>query len=230
MKTISKIILFVFFTAAAYSGQNDLAARIKDNISQYFQNKFSASEDELKISYKRFPKVNFNSQHDIDAAVYSQRQRIEPGYQTIWVELLRAGKLLKKYPVSLEVIIRREIWAAKSRIKFHQKITEDMLVKEIRYIKDNYANIILSKEDISGKEANRAIQAGSIFTSDLLRSAPVVHRGQKIKINVSAGSLLLSAEGIAKADGKIGDMINVRCLTTGKLLKARVQKPGIVTM
>jgi len=230
MNILTKILVFVLFSGAVFSGQQELEGRVRDNISRFFQDKFSADENDLKITYKRMPKLNFKSSQGIEVSISSQRYNAGPGYQTVWLELFRSGKQIKKYPVSLEVIIRKDVWIVNNRIKFHQRITEEMLTQESRYIKDNYANLIFDKNQITGKEAKRALRAGTVITSDLLRNAPVIHRGQKIKINVHSGSVLLTTEGTAKADGTIGEMINVRCAATGRLLKARVEEPGVVSI
>jgi len=230
MNILIKIVMFLFFSGTVCISQTELEIRVKDNISRFFQEKFSAAEDDLKITYKRLPQLNYESSRQIDASVSSQRHKARPGYQTIWVELSRSGRLIKKYPVSLEVVVRKDVWTVKNRIKFHQEITEELLKKESRYIKDNYTNLIFDKNQILGREAKRALRPGTIITSDLLRNAPVVRRGQSIKINVYSGSVLISTEGTAKADGTIGEMINVRCAATGRLLKARVEKPGVVSI
>lgn len=227
-KHINKILLPVILISLGYGASFNPANLIKRNVNLYFQQKFEVAEDNLRINYLRLPQEVLKSGRNLHVEVYSQRQQVRLGYQTVWVKLIRSDKLLKKFPVSVDVSLQKEICVAKQKIKFHSKITADMLKMEKRLIREDYDKLISGMDKIIGMEAKQVIGAGRIITADLLRQAPLIHRNQKIRIKIMAGGLLISMDGIARGEGTEGQMISVRCTATGKLFKARIQGPGDV--
>ena len=227
-KRMIKIALLFLLVAFSYGASHNPAPLIKRQVSLYFQKKFNTSEASLHISYLRLPDVTLSDGKGIRAEVYSQRSKIKLGYQTLWVKILQSGKLVKKFPVSVDVSLQKQVLVAGQKIKFHAKITPDMLTTETRLIRADYGKIVSEMEEISGMEAKQVIGAGSIITTDVLRRAPLIHRNQKVNIKIESGALVVSTEGIARGEGVKGEMIFVRCSSTGKVFKARILGPGDV--
>lgn len=77
-------------------------------------------------------------------------------------------------------------------------------------------------------EAKRNIKAGQILTPALVKAQKLVLRGQHITIVAQNKGINLSVKGKALMDGKKGQTIKVRNLSSKKLIFARVVSPGIV--
>ena len=77
-------------------------------------------------------------------------------------------------------------------------------------------------------EAKRNIKAGQILTPALVKAQKLVLRGQHITIIAQNKGINLSVKGKALMDGKKGQTIKVRNLSSKKLIYARVISPGIV--
>ncbi len=82
--------------------------------------------------------------------------------------------------------------------------------------------------DIIGKKLKKTVQAGSPISQKIVETLPVIYRGQKVKIVLSTGSLLLTATGLAHSDGRLEEMIRVQNLSSNKILYCRVAAPGLV--
>ena len=85
-----------------------------------------------------------------------------------------------------------------------------------------------SEEEFVGKKLKRSLRAGSPIKISMVESLPVIHRGEKVKIVVQSGSMLLTATGLAHSDGKVDDLIRVQNINSNKVVYARVAGPGIV--
>ena len=83
-------------------------------------------------------------------------------------------------------------------------------------------------EDFLGKKLKRSLRAGSPLSAAMVESLPVVYKGERVKIVIQSGALLLTATGLAHSDGKINEPIRVQNLRSNKVLFARVAAPGIV--
>ena len=85
-----------------------------------------------------------------------------------------------------------------------------------------------SDKRLINMEAKRNIKAGQILTPALVKAQKLVLRGQHVTIVAENKGLNLRVKGKALMDGKKGQTIKVRNLSSKKLIYARVVSPGIV--
>lgn len=74
----------------------------------------------------------------------------------------------------------------------------------------------------------RGVAAGSLLDAGQLRQRTAVDQGQQVSIRVQRGGLQISMDGIALQSGITGALIQVRNLSSGKAIQARVVGPGLV--
>ncbi len=79
-----------------------------------------------------------------------------------------------------------------------------------------------------GKKLKRSLRQGEVLTRTMIDTPPAVKRGQPVMIVLTRGALSLSAKGIAKRDGKPGDTIPVRNISSQKVILCQVTGPGRV--
>jgi flagella basal body P-ring formation protein FlgA len=85
-----------------------------------------------------------------------------------------------------------------------------------------------SPDEFIGKKITRSISASTPITMSMVESLPVVHRGEKVKIVIQSGVMMLTATGLAHSDGKIDELIKVQNINSNKVIFGRVTAPGIV--
>lgn len=85
-----------------------------------------------------------------------------------------------------------------------------------------------SPDEFIGKKITRSMRAGAPLSLSMVESLPVVHRGEKVKIVIQSGAMLLTATGLAHSDGKIDELIRVQNINSNKVIFGRVAAPGIV--
>ena len=78
------------------------------------------------------------------------------------------------------------------------------------------------------KVAKRNIRAGQVLTPNLLKEEKLVLRGQHITIVAQSGGLNLRVKGQALMDGKQGQTIKVKNLSSKKMIYAQVVGEGTV--
>jgi flagella basal body P-ring formation protein FlgA len=84
-------------------------------------------------------------------------------------------------------------------------------------------------EQVTGQSAKRRLRAGQLLNPSLLGAALLVRRGDKVKIVASQDGIQASANGEALADGKQGEVIRVRNLSSEKVIDAQVLESGVVS-
>ena len=75
---------------------------------------------------------------------------------------------------------------------------------------------------LEGRVAARVIRRGTVIMPNMLTSPLVLRVGSPVHIVVHSGGISLRAEGIAMEQGRIGRLIRVRNVRSGKVLRGRV--------
>lgn len=123
---------------------------------------------------------------------------------------------------ALANIIATSIPVKKGTILGPQHIKETVM--DISELKDPG----FSPDQFLGKKLRRNLRAGSPIKLSMVETLPVIHRGEKVKIVVKSGAMLLTATGLAHSDGKINDLIRVQNINSNKVVFGKVTGPGIV--
>ena len=107
-------------------------------------------------------------------------------------------------------------------------------VLSVRHLEETVMDIAdiqdpgFSVEEFLGKKLKRSLRAGSPVKVSMVEILPVVYRGEKVKLVIQAGPMLLTATGLAHSDGKINDLIRVQNINSSKVVFGRVTGPGTV--
>jgi len=81
---------------------------------------------------------------------------------------------------------------------------------------------------VTGLVASRNIEPGELITSDQIQMPIAVHRRQRVTVELRSGGIRISFNGMAHADGAIGDTVEVENLQTGERITATVIARGRV--
>lgn len=81
---------------------------------------------------------------------------------------------------------------------------------------------------ILGKRLKRTVRAHDVIHSSDVEIPPLIQRGQLVKIIIRTGNMHLSATGVARRDGKQGEIIRVRNANSNKLIQGKVTAAGTV--
>ena len=125
------------------------------------------------------------------------------------VEMTCAGPQLWHIYVPIDIRIMTKVVVAKQPITAKETITEDML-DYAEYDKNRvFSGYYKNFSQIVGQEAVSMMAAGAIITKHSLQKPIVIHRNQNVAIVAKKGFIMVKADGIAKSDGGLDDMIKV---------------------
>jgi flagella basal body P-ring formation protein FlgA len=89
---------------------------------------------------------------------------------------------------------------------------------------------LFSPERIIGLEPRRSISAGQVITGELLQPAKEVHSGDVVRVGITVGQARVEVVSQAQSDGRHGQLIPLRNLESGVIVKGRVDGPGVATI
>lgn len=103
---------------------------------------------------------------------------------------------------------------------------------DLKYSSQRYSQLhygyYTSANQLGGMEAKRNIRAGQVITPGQLSAQKMVERGQHVTIVAESGRLNLHVKGKALMDGRQGQTIQVKNLSSQKLIYAQVVGVGRV--
>jgi flagella basal body P-ring formation protein FlgA len=88
----------------------------------------------------------------------------------------------------------------------------------------------VAKKELLGMQMARTVSKGAVIEKDHIVSPAIIKDGEMVKIFARKGMLQISASGIAKTDGRLGETIRVKNISSNKLVHCQVDGPGIVSV
>lgn len=89
---------------------------------------------------------------------------------------------------------------------------------------------VYKPKNVIGMQAARTIGAGKVVEQNHITVPPVIEAGDLVKVIAGKGQLRISTKGVARSPGIIGDTIRVKNMRSNKLIYARVEGPGMVSV
>lgn len=89
-------------------------------------------------------------------------------------------------------------------------------------------DFVLELEEAIGKQVLRPLPPRQPIRKIMLDYPPVIHKGDRVMIEVRSGGLLVQTVGLAKAAGKAGETIPVQNQTSGRDVLGTVIAVGLV--
>jgi flagella basal body P-ring formation protein FlgA len=98
---------------------------------------------------------------------------------------------------------------------------EDLCLERINIAKAP-DRLVYDPAEAVGKRVRSSLQTGKYLQEHKLFEVPLVEKGDRVKLLVSAGPVNISTLGVAKTDGGAGDQIRVENLSSEKTVIGRV--------
>lgn len=153
-------------------------------------------------------------------------------------QALKPGRVLvqtqcpgtKPWKVYLPVTIKayRPVVVSNTNIARGQVLRASDIILQEREVSHHKSFGLYRLEQAINQVAKRHIRSGSVLSPMHIAPPKIIKRGSKIDIIANSGRVSVSMSGTALSDGRIGDLIRVKNLSSNKVLRAKVIAPGRV--
>lgn len=225
-RTLFLFAILVIFSTTTLAEQATMSfVQLETIAKKYIENKVKADQGEtlqIKLS---------ESAKSLNLPVCSNEVNVSSpsdgaNGQITTLELTCTGENSWHTYIPVEVNVMTTVLVAKEAIYPNEEITDDKL-DLASYDKNSlYTGFFKDKIDLHGKVASRLIPAGAVITKKNITAQLLIHRNQAISIVAKKGSIMIKAEGIARSDGALNDMIKVYNPTSKRTLDAVVVDAG----
>lgn len=204
-------------------------AQLLEIVENYIhQNKDNIPEGEVRFTALRVPKEILLPRGEVSWQVLPSRPEIVNS-SSFSIDFLVDGKPVKTCHVRGKLEILYPVAVALDNIKRGQPITEasiGFMQKDVTQLR----HPIFSAQDVVGMLAKRTLKKGRAINYEHITFPPVIAEGELVKIFATKGNLKITTNGIAKGSGLTGEIIRVKNITSNKLIYARVDAPGRVSV
>ena len=148
-----------------------------------------------------------------------------PGVRSVPVQVWLDRQLYRTVHVSFQVTI----WQRRAVLRRAVSAGEPLhagLFQVKRVAADGAGGMLALKlEALGGSVALKALPAGTTVSERDVHRQVVVHRGDHVTVRVVKGNVAVSDVGVAKADGRVGERVEVVLKSTGRELSGVVRGP-----
>ncbi len=150
------------------------------------------------------------------------------GRRAFRVQVSVDSQLIKTVSVVTSVTARAEVMTPVRWIKFHEVLQANDLVKTSVNLRTLNQDVIMQPDDLIGKQATRSLAPYQPIRPSYVTDPPLVHKGDRVMIEVRRGGLFVQTIGVAKASGQSGELIPVTNQTSGRDILGTVLAAGVV--
>jgi flagella basal body P-ring formation protein FlgA len=150
------------------------------------------------------------------------------GIQTLSVNVTVDGKEEGAILLSGKADIYQKVVCAKTYIERGTTLSmEDVRLNSVNISKAP-PDVLTRMEDVSGRLVTVTLREGAFLREKMLSTPPVIEKGDKVKLVAEKGALTIVTMGIAKTGGAEGAQIQVKNISSGKVVFGRVRDASTV--
>ncbi len=208
-------ILFFFFISVSFGSEAVVSKeRIKKDIERFLERKYP----DIEIVYISVPKIRPIRGESIKTYIKESSKTYSYIYLTYYV--YKDTQLLKRFSIPVRYKKVSYVVFSKVAIKRGEYITKDKVI--LKKFLGNPRHMFLSIDEVVGSKAKINIRENTPLKEYMIEPDYFVKRGSNVKIIYNKGIIHIELIGKALENGKKGQIINVKNLSSGKVIQCRV--------
>jgi flagella basal body P-ring formation protein FlgA len=144
------------------------------------------------------------------------------------VRIYTGGTLLRTETVRTQIEVLRDVVVAAKMIRSGSVLTAEDVRLMKKWVRRNMPDAISRVDEAIGKRITVQLHPGVEMSARILKDAPLVRKGQVVRVLFDNGSMRISTVGIPEEDGVAGSMIRIKNITSKKIIYARVLGASLV--
>ena len=222
------ILWTLCLTVKAGAGVVVPEAEIHTAVRDYVRGLLSAFEGEVTIEVRRQGDLRVEGTGAVRLRVRPSQTRSSARVIPVTLAVCRGPVVIREYLLSANVSYFDEVAVAARPIQRHEPIDEGAIAMERREVTTILGRYVRDAAELEGMRAKMRIGFGRPIDRRYVERAPVVERGDRVRIQVVIGGVTASTDGVAGESGAVGERIVVKNPSSREKLVAEVMAPGVV--
>ena len=196
--------------------------KIKKIVTDYIRQNIPPDNGMVRIKAVHVPDRVMLSKGRITYKVAAPRSRPLMGNCSLAVDFSVNGHSQKRMWATAQIEVLKPVVVTRKPLGRYKPITEDDIMLQTLDLANLPSNVLTDPEAVLGKRTKRAIGAQAPLRADVIELPPLVKRGDMVTIIVESKGLKVTARGLVKKKGRLGERIPVVNVDSKKVLYARV--------
>ncbi|MCK5684166.1 flagellar basal body P-ring formation protein FlgA, partial [bacterium] len=199
-----------------------------DAVTDYYLSEMDIEKDQLNLRIAHFPNTQRLPEDEYELEIERNQIHIKLGYQTIRLLVKKDNLIVKRYPLSVEVSVYKNVCVTRKKVSRNTAVSRQNLEIKRVLLSRNTEGILFSLDAGEDRVYARPISAGRIVRSSDLKVERDVKYGDKVKIRISSGPLVLLADGKILEEASVGGKVKVYINQSAKKKIGILLTPGLV--
>lgn len=222
------IILLSFGLAhvcsAAAIGENE----IKDAVRKHIEENASWPKDRIRVEYLAAIPETAIPAESATIQVRSRPGEKYIGRTSFTVRFCKGDMFIREETVRVRIEVLTDVVVSANGITRDAVIDPGDVTVTKKWMDTATTGVATDVNEVAGKKATIRIHPGTEITRHMLRSVPVVKKGEVVRIVLESGPMVISAVGLCQEDGGQGDLVRVQNTSSKKIIFARVMGQSLV--
>ncbi len=152
------------------------------------------------------------------------------GTHTFVVEYRESGRRVARGAFTMRIHVQGVVYVAAYQLNRGVLLSErDLIAKEVDLAKIRGLPET-DKSKLIGARIKYTVREGQIVTSGALEPVPVVRRGDAVVVIARRGGMAVTAFGVARESGALGEVIRVENMQSKRVVHARIENSNTVAV
>lgn len=205
-------------------------AEVEEAVREFMLNQIPDSVKDIVVQVDHLPRELCVPKGEVKLVVRPGGRMDLKGKTLLTLEILVNGDTYKMLPLTANIRWFERVAVARNRIGRHQLIKPEDLKWERRETTQLSLQAITQMDQVVGRMSKVIINPGRIILTYMVDLPPVIKRGDLVTVLAVTENLTITTLGKAKQDGKVGDLISVINLDSGKEIVAQVKDSKTVVV
>lgn len=203
---------------------------IKKIVTDHIKKNISIPESSVRIEF--FPGISDLTipGENVTWRVTHNRNEDFIGYITVSIRFYQGNVFLKKKAVRAKVEVFKNVVVASRFLEKNSIIDSDDVKVIQRWCNRRFPNSVAYLSEVLGKKLNVKVNQDTEITRTMLREQLSVKRGKLVRIVLERGPLMITTIGMSEQDGKFGELVKVKNLSSKKTVYAKVVGDALVSV
>ncbi len=188
-----------------------------------------APADVAELKVPRLPDLKVPAGCDL-AVEFEDGETFAGPHVTATLVVQDGPKVVQSRRIDVRLDVFGKAWGVAAPVTRGETLSAGEVV-EIRVPRSRIpADAVLNPEDIERAQARRPIEPDEPIRRAYLKIPPLVKRGDRVRMVARRGGIEISAQGEAVASARRGDTVQVRNLSSRKVVSGRLEAANLVVM
>lgn len=204
--------------------------RIKRAVEAEIRSRMPWKNEDVTVESITFDETLQLPRGELAFQIEPKRNETYLGRTILALHLMVNDRPLRRIWVNATISVMTDVVVVTRPLGRNQPIELADVTLERRNRAELASDVVGSIEAALGHRTTRGIYPGTALQSNMLVLPPLVRRGDVVQIVAHSGSLTITATGLVRQHGSLGEMVRVMNTDSNRVITARVVGPGEVAV